>query len=120
MNKAFRNVTTWYLGELGASEEDREDFIELIENGLKASEPETAAILISLLQKAEEMATDLGNEAVLELLEIGKELVVAESALDKAESLAAIRTIMDLPKDFPLINRIRAFKQLQHVEALKD
>lgn len=120
MNKAFKNVVAWYFRETGISQENTVEVLGLIEAGLKAEEADTATILISLLQKAEALARDDGNETVLELVDIGKKLVVAESSLDKGKHLIAIRTMMDMPPDNPIANRIRSFKIGECAKALKD
>lgn len=120
MNKAFRHVLVWYFGQTDVADEESAEIIGLIEAGIRENEAETAAILVSILQQAETMATDEANETVLELIEIGKKLVIAENALGKADNLIAIRSIMDLPKANPIMERIRAFRIREHAEALRD
>lgn len=121
MNAAFRHVLEWFFEENQVPDNEGAAAISKFEIGLQKGDAAAAAELTSVLAKAEKLAADSENDGVLELIDLGKKIVVAESALSKANGLIAIRSIESLPPtNNPITARIRETRLHEHVKSLAD
>ncbi len=110
MNRAFQFLLAWYLTNRGIPEADARDIMLLIHEGIGEKDADSRRLLDGLVSEAEKLAKSTANETMLEMADLGRQIDANENALEKTQTLIAMRKIIDLPPANPLADRIRQFK----------